>query len=169
MNRRSVLLSLLTLTACRPGQKGPDAATLDAGKAFMAANAKADGVTVLASGLQYKVVRAGPAAGMRPLRGDEVKVNYEGRLLPDNASKQGRVFDSSYERGVPAALPLDGLIPGWIEALQLMRPGDEWMLYLPPDLAYGDSGVGDIPPGSTLVFRIELIAILPGPEHLGQG
>ena len=77
------------------------------------------------TGLQYKIVRNGPATGMRPQEGDLIKVHYEGKL-PD-----GKVFDSSYERGSPS-LPLDGLIPAWIEALKLMRPGDEWILYVPP-------------------------------------
>jgi FKBP-type peptidyl-prolyl cis-trans isomerase len=92
-----------------------------------------------------------------------VKVNYEGKLL------NGKVFDSSYERGQPAAMPLDALIPGWIEALQLMRPGDEWVLYVPPELGYGAEGAGEIPPDSTLIFRIELINFLPGPGRVGQG
>jgi FKBP-type peptidyl-prolyl cis-trans isomerase len=100
---------------------------------------------------------------MRPQKQDEVKVNYEGKLL------NGKIFDSSYERGVPAAMPVDALIPAWVEALQLMRPGDEWMLYAPSNLAYGDGGQGEIPPGSTLIFRIELIAVLPGPGHTANG
>jgi peptidylprolyl isomerase/FKBP-type peptidyl-prolyl cis-trans isomerase FklB len=73
-----------------------------------------------------------------------------------------------YLGGEPAAMPLDQLIPGWIEALQLMRPGDEWMLYVPPELGYGGEGAGQIPPDSTLIFRIELIAFLPGPGHSGN-
>lgn len=165
MIRRSflTLAAATALAACGPNKKAMAAAETDAGKAFLAANAKAPGVKVLASGLQYKIVRSGPADGMRPQKQDEVKVNYEGRLL------NKKVFDSSYERGVPAAMPVDALIPGWIEALQLMRPGDEWILYVPPQLAYGDEGAGEIPPGSTLIFRIELIAVLPGPGHIGQG
>jgi peptidylprolyl isomerase/FKBP-type peptidyl-prolyl cis-trans isomerase FklB len=165
MNRRNfvVLTGALVLAACGPGKKASAAAEVDAGKAFLAANAKAPGVKVLPSGLQYKVVRTGPADGMRPQRQDEVKVNYEGKLL------NGKVFDSSYERGGPVAMPVDALIPGWIEALQLMRPGDEWTLYVPPNLAYGDEGAGEIPPGSTLIFRIELIAVLPGPGHVANG
>jgi FKBP-type peptidyl-prolyl cis-trans isomerase len=165
MNRRNfvALTGVLVLAACGPGKKASAAAEVDAGKAFLAANAKAPGVKVLPSGLQYKVVRSGPADGMRPQRQDEVKVNYEGKLL------NGKIFDSSYERGVPVAMPVDALIPGWIEALQLMRPGDEWTLYVPPNLAYGDEGAGEIPPGSTLIFRIELIAVLPGPGHVANG
>ncbi|HEX5377418.1 MAG TPA: FKBP-type peptidyl-prolyl cis-trans isomerase [Phenylobacterium sp.] len=165
MIRRSFLAlsAALALTACGPDKKAAAGATMEAGKAFLATNAKAPGVKVLPSGLQYKIVRSGPADGLRPQKEDEVKVNYEGKLL------SGQVFDSSYERGVPAAMPVAALIPGWIEALQLMRPGDEWILYVPPALAYGDEGAGEIPPGSTLIFRIELIAVLPGPGHIGQG
>ena len=165
MIRRSFLaLSAATvLAACGPKKDAKAAANVDAGKAFLANNAKQPGVKVLPSGLQYKVVRSGPPEGLRPQKGDEVKVNYEGKLL------SGQVFDSSYERGVPAAMPLDALIPGWVEALQLMRPGDEWVLYVPSSLGYGDEGAGEIPPGSTLIFRIELIGVLPGPGHIGQG
>ena len=162
IDRRFVLVAALALTACGPGKKAAASAELAAGKAFLAKNAKAEGVKVLPSGLQYKIVHSGPAEGARPRKGDEVKVNYEGKLL------NGKVFDSSYERGQPAAMPLDALIPGWIEALQLMRPGDEWLLYVPPALGYGAAGAGEIPPDSTLVFRIELINFLPGPGRVGR-
>jgi peptidylprolyl isomerase/FKBP-type peptidyl-prolyl cis-trans isomerase FklB len=156
-----------SLAACQPGKKAQLAqaeadANLAAGKAFLATNAKAPGVVVLPSGLQYKVVASGPADGPRPRPQDEVKVHYEGKLL------SGKVFDSSFERGAPVAFPLEGLIPGWIEALQLMRPGDEWILYVPPALGYGDHDMGDgtIPANSTLIFRIQLIAVLPHePPH----
>ena len=164
IDRRFVLAAALGLAACGPGKKAAAASvTASAGKAFLARNAKAAGVKVLPSGLQYKIVRSGPADGARPQKGDEVKVNYEGKLL------DGTVFDSSYARGQPAAMPLDALIPGWIEALQLMRPGDEWTLYVPPELGYGGEGAGEIPPDSTLIFRIELINFLPGPGRVGQG
>ena len=165
MIRRSflALAAASALVACGP-RKGADAtANIDAGTAFLAKNAKEPGDVVLQSGLQYKVVHSGPPEGLRPHKGDEVKVNYEGKLL------SGQVFDSSYERGVPAAMPIDALIPGWIEALQLMHPGDEWILYVPSSLGYGDEGAGQIPPGSTLIFRIELIGVLPGPGHIQQG
>jgi FKBP-type peptidyl-prolyl cis-trans isomerase len=163
IDRRFVLVAALALTACGPKKKAAASADLAAGKAFLANNAKQPGVKVLPSGLQYRIVRSGPADGQRPHKGDEVKVNYEGKLL------NGKVFDSSYERGQPAAMPLDALIPGWIEALQLMRPGDEWVLYVPPELGYGAEGAGEIPPDSTLIFRIELINFLPGPGRVGQG
>ena len=132
-------------------------------KAYMDANAKADGVQTLPSGVQYKIVRSGPADGLKPGPDDEVKVHYEGKLA------DGTVFDSSYERGQPAAMPLPALIPAWKEALQLMRPGDEWVLYVPPAMGYGEEGAGEIPPNSVLIFRIELIDVLPAPGRVGQG
>jgi len=122
--------------------------------AFLARNAKAPGVTALPSGLQYKVVKAGDPKGPSPKPGDAIKVHYEGRLL------DGTVFDSSFQRGKPALMPLGGLVPGWMQALPLMRPGDEWVLYLPPDLGYGPEGQGPIPPNSVLIFRIQLLGML---------
>jgi len=164
MRRLAILAAALALAACHPPQKAV-ASQASASQAFLAKNAKEPGVRTLPSGLQFKVVRSGPANGLRPQLGDEVKVNYEGKLI------DGKVFDSSYERGQPAAMPLKGLIPGWQEALQLMRPGDEWILYVPPKLGYGDEGAGggEIPPGAALVFRIELIDVLPGPGRVQQG
>ena len=133
-------------------------------QAFLAQNAKKPGVHVLPDGLQYQVVRSGPADGLRPQRGDEVKVNYEGKLV------DGTIFDSSYQRGVPAAMPLNGLIKAWQEALPMMRPGDEWILYVPPSLGYGDEGAGGtIPPGAALIFRIELIGVLPAEGRIQNG
>jgi peptidylprolyl isomerase/FKBP-type peptidyl-prolyl cis-trans isomerase FklB len=158
-------VAALSLASCHkaPSSGAGQAADTSAAKAFLAQNARQPGVVVLPSGLQYKIVHSGPTTGLHPKLADEVKVNYEGKLL------DGKVFDSSYERGQPAAMPLKHLIPGWIEALQLMRPGDEWILYLPPELGYGADGQGDIPPGSALIFRIELIDFLPGPGSVGQG
>jgi peptidylprolyl isomerase/FKBP-type peptidyl-prolyl cis-trans isomerase FklB len=150
----------LSLAACHKNL--PDQSSQ--AQTFMASNAKQPGVQTLPSGLQFKVVKSGPADGLRPQLGDEVKVNYEGKLI------DGQVFDSSYERGVPAAMPLRGLIKGWQEALQLMRPGDEWILYVPPNLGYGEEGAGgQIPPGAALIFRIELLAALPAEGRIQQG
>lgn len=163
---RKILIALacasLALSACAKA-KGPDMAAES--KAFLAKNGKEADVVTLPSGLQYKIVRSGPAAGLRPQETDEVKVHYEGKLV------SGKVFDSSYERGAPAAMPLQALIPAWIEALQLMRPGDEWILYVPPALGYGEEGAGggEIPPNSTLIFRIELIDVLPSPGRIQRG
>jgi peptidylprolyl isomerase/FKBP-type peptidyl-prolyl cis-trans isomerase FklB len=150
----------LSLAACHKNL--PDQSAV--AKSFLAQNARQPGVHVLPSGLQYKVVRSGPADGLKPQLGDEVKVNYEGKLV------NGTVFDSSYQRGVPADMPLKGLIKGWQEALQLMRPGDEWILYVPPSLAYGEEGAGGtIPPNAALIFRIELIGVLPAEGRIQQG
>jgi FKBP-type peptidyl-prolyl cis-trans isomerase len=125
-----------------------------AGAAFLAANAKAPGVVTLPSGLQYKVITSGPKTGPSPKLGDIIKVHYEGKLL------DGTVFDSSFERGQAAIMPADGLVPGWMEALPMMHVGDEWTLYLPAALGYGDRAAGPIPPGSVMVFRLQLIGML---------
>ncbi|HEV7385482.1 MAG TPA: FKBP-type peptidyl-prolyl cis-trans isomerase [Phenylobacterium sp.] len=146
------------------GPQAPAAADQSAAsKAFMAKNAKEPGVVTLPDGLQYKVLTSGPATGLKPHIQDEVKVNYEGKLI------DGTVFDSSYERGQPYAAPLNNLVKGWQEALQLMRPGDVWMLYVPPELGYGADGQGKIPPGAALIFKIELIDSLPGPGTVQRG
>ncbi len=121
--------------------------------AFLARNAAEPGVTAL-PGLQYKVLHRGPGDGAHPARTDEVTVRYEGRFL------DGRVFDTSPDAGAGAvAFPLGKLIPGWQEALPLMRPGDVWMLWLPAVLAYGHAGKGRIPPDSPLAFKIELVSV----------
>ena len=133
-----------------------------ASQAFLAKTAKDPGVVTLPSGLMYKIVHSGPAAGMKPHLNDEVKVNYEGKL------EDGTVFDSSYERGQPAAMPLKHLVPAWQQALPMMRAGDEWILYVPSNLGYGAEGQGPIPPGAALIFRIELIDSLPGPGTVGR-
>ena len=159
--------AVLALSACQQKDKvaepGAPAQQSEVSKTFMAKVGKETGVTVLPSGLAYKVVRAGPATGLKPGSKDEVKVHYEGKL------EDGTVFDSSYERGAPAAMPLDRLIPAWQEALQLMRPGDEWLLYVPSNLGYGEEGAGQIPPGAPLIFRIELIDVLAAPGRIQQG
>lgn len=162
------LLAALALVAC---SRGADVSPADLeksaaeAKSFMTTNASAEGVQALPSGVQYKIVRSGPATGLKPGPNDEVKVHYEGKLA------SGKIFDSSYERGAPAAMPLPALIPAWKEALQLMRPGDEWVLYVPPEMGYGEEGAGggEIPPNSVLIFRIELIDVLPAPGRIGQG
>lgn len=128
--------------------------TLADGQAFLAKNAKAPGVVVTASGLQYKVVASGPKTGPSPKVGDIVKVHYEGKLL------DGTVFDSSFERKQAAIMPAEGLIPGWLEALPMMRVGDEWTLWIPANLAYGERAAGPIPANSVLVFRLQLIGML---------
>ena len=126
------------------------------GDAFLAENKKREGVKTLASGLQYKVIREGK--GATPKATDRVTTHYRGKLL------DGTEFDSSYGRGEPATFPVNKVIAGWTEALQLMKEGDKWQLFIPGDLAYGPDGAGkDIPPNATLVFDIELLKVLPGP------
>ena len=167
MKRLLPVLAALLLAACARGGADPAdlAKSAAEAKAFMETNAKVEGVQTLPSGVQYKVVRSGPATGLKPGPDYEVKVHYEGKLV------SGKVFDSSYERGAPAAMPLPALIPAWKEALQLMRPGDEWTLFVPPEQGYGAEGAGggEIPPNSVLIFRIELIDVLPVPGRIGQG
>lgn len=106
------------------------------------------------SGLQYEVLASGPAEGRSPTRADSVVVHYHGTL------PSGTVFDSSVERGQPATFGVGQVIPGWTEALQLMKPGDKWMLYIPFNLAYGGKSMGKIPPYSDLTFQVELLQII---------
>ena len=128
------------------------AKNLEAGKKFLAENAKKDGVVTTESGLQYKVIKSGD--GPSPKADDTVTTHYRGTLI------DGREFDSSYSRGQPASFPVNGVIKGWTEALQLMKVGDKWQLYIPSDLAYGSSQRSElIQPNSTLVFELELLGI----------
>ncbi len=124
---------------------------LEEGKKFLVANQKKEGITALPSGLQYRVLAAG--SGKTPQATDTVTVNYKGTLT------DGREFDSSYKRGQPTTFRVDGVIRGWTEALQLMKEGSKWQLFIPPELAYGERGAGPIPPNSTLIFEVELLAV----------
>jgi FKBP-type peptidyl-prolyl cis-trans isomerase FklB len=125
------------------------------GKAFLEANAKKQGIKVLPSGLQYKVLTEG--SGVSPKATDVVKTHYRGTLI------NGKEFDSSYARKEPAEFPVNGVIKGWTEALQLMKPGSKWQLFIPSDLAYGAAGAGaDIGPNSTLIFEVELLSVKTG-------
>ncbi len=127
-------------------------ANLQAGADFLAKNGKKEGVTTTDSGLQYKVIKSGD--GPQPTLDDTVTTHYRGTLI------DGRVFDSSYDRGEPASFPVKGVIKGWTEALQLMHVGDKWELYVPSELAYGNSKRSElIQPNSTLIFEIELLGI----------
>jgi FKBP-type peptidyl-prolyl cis-trans isomerase FklB len=126
-----------------------------AGEAFLAENAKQEGVVVTESGLQYKIIE--PGQGDSPGPADVATVHYRGTLI------DGTQFDSSYDRGQPASFPVGGVIPGWSEALQLMKPGAKWQLSIPAELAYGERGAGqDIGPNSTLLFDVELISVEQG-------
>jgi FKBP-type peptidyl-prolyl cis-trans isomerase len=123
---------------------------------FLAENAKKPDVVTTASGLQYKVVAAG--SGESPKATDEVTVNYRGTLL------DGTEFDSSYKRGEPATFPVSRVIPGWTEALQLMKPGAKYQLFIPPQLAYDMRPRPPIPPGSMLLFDVELLSAKAAPQ-----
>lgn len=124
----------------------------EAGEKFLADNAKRDGVTTTASGLQYEVLTE--AIGQKPVATDSVRCHYEGRLI------DGTVFDSSYQRGEPTSFPLQGVIKGWTEGLQLMSLGSKFRFFIPYTLAYGAQGAGGaIPPYAALVFDVELLGI----------
>lgn len=129
----------------------------DANGAYLKKNAKKKGVVAL-PGLQYEIVKSGPADGVPPKLSDDVTVHYEGKLV------DGTVFDSSFTKGEPVTFPLRQLIPGWGTALRLMRPGDEWIVSVPAEMAYGAAGVGPIPGNSVLIFRIQLISHKPTPK-----
>lgn len=166
----------LFLAACSPGKKeaseepavgapdqpefsenfDPAQKNLMIGRSFLDENQNANGVITTDSGLQYKVLKSGPKDGAHPYPGQFVCVNYQGTSIA------GKEFDSSYSRGVPAVFPSNRLIKGWVEALGLMRAGDEWMLYIAPDLAYGSNGTmgGPIGPNETLIFKINLIKLM---------
>ncbi len=123
------------------------------GEKFLSENARRDEVTVTESGLQYEVLTAG--SGATPGAASRVSTHYEGKLI------DGRVFDSSYQRGRPADFPVNGVIAGWTEALQMMEEGAKWRLYVPYHLAYGEKGAGGlIGPYTTLIFDVELISVL---------
>ncbi|HXX56413.1 MAG TPA: FKBP-type peptidyl-prolyl cis-trans isomerase [Thermodesulfovibrionales bacterium] len=122
------------------------------GDAFLAENKKKEGVVTLPSGLQYKVIKEG--SGPTPKLTDTVTVNYKGSLV------DGKEFDSSYRRGQPASFPVNGVIPGWTEALQLMKEGSTWEIVIPSNLAYGEKGAGGvIGPNATLIFEVELLSV----------
>lgn len=125
-------------------------ANIEAEKQFLAENAKKDGIIMTMSGLQYQVLQEG--SGDSPKATDIVTVHYEGKLL------SGQVFDSSYKRGEPTEFPINQVIPGWTEALQLMKRGSKYRLFIPSSLAYGAHGAGEvIAPHSTLIFDVELL------------
>jgi FKBP-type peptidyl-prolyl cis-trans isomerase len=123
-----------------------------AGVTFLATNGKKPNIVTTASGLQYEILTKGTGT-KSPAATDTVKVHYQGTLL------NGEEFDSSYKRGEPIKFPLNGVIAGWTEGLQLMKEGDKFRLYIPSNLAYGDRGMGPISPNSTLIFDVELIQI----------
>lgn len=125
---------------------------LKKGEDFLAENAKRPGIVALPSGLQYEILSAGN--GRKPSATDRVQCHYHGTLI------DGTVFDSSVQRGEPAVFGVNQVIPGWVEALQLMPEGSRWKLYIPSKLAYGEHQAGSIPPNSALVFEVELIKVI---------
>jgi FKBP-type peptidyl-prolyl cis-trans isomerase FklB len=134
------------------------ATNLKTAQDFLEKNKSAAEVKTTASGLQYTVIASGTGDGAKPTAQSVVQVNYEGKLL------DGTVFDSSFARGQAAEFPVGQLIPAWVEALQMMRPGDEWTIWVPPAIGYGEAGApGAIPPNALLIFRMRLEKIVGGP------
>jgi FKBP-type peptidyl-prolyl cis-trans isomerase len=134
-------------------QQAENEANLAKGKAFMAENGKKPGVVTTASGLEYEIVTMGK--GAKPSDNDTVRVNYKGTLT------DGKQFESTYDNGRPAEIPLDIVVPGWKEALELMPVGSHWKIYIPSELGWGERGAGaDIPPNSVVIFDLELLDIV---------
>ncbi len=162
---RTALIALGLILAAGPAlaqtpSPAPDVTVNAAGDnlakstAWLAVNAKQPGVISLPSGLQYKVTTSGAKTAPSPKEGDIIKVHYEGKLV------DGTVFDSSFERGHPMIAPLGGLVPAWMEAIPKMKVGDEWTLFVPPSLGYGDRDAGPIPANSVMIFRVKLIDMM---------
>ncbi len=144
--------ALQALVASRQAaQQAQASENISVGRDFLTENGQREGVVTLPSGLQYEVITA--AEGDKPSASDRVTTHYRGTLI------DGTQFDSSYDRGQPATFPLNGVIAGWTEALQLMSPGAKWRLFIPPELAYGERAQGPIPANSTLIFEVELLEI----------
>jgi FKBP-type peptidyl-prolyl cis-trans isomerase FklB len=136
----------------RPNKNSVSETNAKAGEEFLKANAQKPGIVSLPSGIQYEIIKEG--SGEKPTATSDVTCHYHGTLI------DGTVFDSSVKRGAPATFPLNKVIKGWTEALQLMSPGSKWRLFIPPGLAYGDRQVSAaIGPNSTLIFEVELIGI----------
>jgi FKBP-type peptidyl-prolyl cis-trans isomerase FklB len=147
-----ILTLALGLLAGCGGKKDQVTTETNPGTAFLTANAGKEGVITTASGLQYKVIKSG--TGESPKLTDTVRVHYQGTLI------DGTIFDSSIQRGQPISFPVNRVIPGWTEALQLMKVGDKWQLFIPAKLAYGDQSPSPaIPPNSVLIFEVELLGI----------
>lgn len=156
MSRLGALLAAVLAFGMGSAHAADAALSAEANAAFLSSNASKPGVVVRPSGLQYRILQSG--FGKRPGPFDSVSVSYKGTLI------NGTVFDAT-EEGLPATFVVDQLIPGWTEALELMREGDHWQLVIPPNLAYGSRGAGNgvIPPDQTLVFDLELVKVTPAP------
>ena len=142
----------LLLSACATAPKEPMTA---AGPDFLTRNASVKRVVTTASGLQYYILKSGPKDGRSPVDGDSVTFDYEGKLTT------GETFDSSIARGTPLTGGVGDFVPGFTEALKLMKPGDDWVVWIPPALGYGERGTGPIPPNSVLRFRMILRSVTP--------
>ncbi|MBA2770780.1 MAG: FKBP-type peptidyl-prolyl cis-trans isomerase [Sphingomonas sp.] len=153
----AALLSVL-IVACATVPAIPTPPMTAPGPDFLVRNAAAKDVVTTPSGLQYFIVRSGPETGRQPTPSDTVTFDYEGKLVT------GETFDSSYERGTPLTGPVDGFVPGFTEALKLMRPGDDWIVWIPPALGYGERATGSIPANSVLRFRLALHSITPAAQ-----
>jgi FKBP-type peptidyl-prolyl cis-trans isomerase FklB len=150
--KRYLVMFVLLLFAAAPAMAGTPAENKKEGEAFLAANGKKPGVKTLPSGLQYTVIKEG--TGKQPSATDTVTVHYKGTLI------NGTEFDSSYKRGKPASFPLNGVIKGWTEGVQLMKEGAKYRFFIPPHLAYDQGGAGPmIGPNSTLIFEVELLSV----------
>lgn len=145
--------ALSPLSACATAPVEPMTV---AGPDFLARNAAVKRVVTTASGLQYYVLKSGPKTGRSPVDGDTVTFDYEGKLTT------GETFDSSIARGTPLTGGVGDFVPGFTEALKLMKPGDEWIVWIPPALGYGERAAGPIPPNSVLRFRMILKSVTPG-------
>ena len=151
----SALLVMLISSCQTAPEKATPSAMPESPSSSAPSPAPSSGTVTTASGLRYHAMTSGPASGRSPTRSDTVVVNYHGTLT------DGTVFDSSYERGEPATFGVGQVIAGWTEALQLMKPGDKWLLHIPAHLAYGSRAVGGkIPPNSDLIFQVELLQVL---------
>jgi len=148
------VIGLSLLSACATAPKEPLTA---AGPDFLTRNASVKRVVTTASGLQYFVLKSGAKTGRSPVDGDSVTFDYEGKLTT------GAVFDSSFARGTPLSGGVGDFVPGFTEALKLMRPGDEWIVWIPPALGYGARETGTIPANSVLRFRMALRSVTPAP------
>jgi FKBP-type peptidyl-prolyl cis-trans isomerase len=157
---RTLALTLFLATAACATTPSPPADPIPPqtapGPDFLTRNAAAPGVVTTPSGLQYFIVHSGPPEGLHPGPNDQVTFDYEGKLTT------GQTFDSSFERGQPLSGGVGDFVPGFTEALMLMRPGDDWVVWIPPALGYGDRDLGNIPPNSVLRFRMVLRSVTPG-------
>ena len=158
--KKLIVAGLLPLAAACAGTAVPPETA--PGPDFLVRNAAAKRVVTTPSGLQYYVVKSGPATGRSPVDGDTVNFDYEGKLTT------GEVFDSSFARGEPLVGGVGDFVPGFTEALKLMRPGDEWIVWIPPALGYGDKASGPIPANSVLRFRLALHSVTPAAPPAAQ-